>query len=477
MTAMPGRLSRLPLRVRLVTGFSAATLVALVVVGTFVYLRVEYALDRGLDTELRLAGNTLMPLIGNNGMVVDRDEADATGVAWQVLDARARVRDRGGPARPTALISARRLGRASVEPRTYNLGDLLPVSPKPYRLRVTAQPHGRPYFLVVAVRRDHRDEALRELLAQLSVAGLAMLAFTAFVGDLLARAALRPVERYRRRAAEIAEGAVDLRLDVPPGRDDEVTRLGHTFNEMLASLERALDRERAFVNEASHELRTPVTLLISRVQLALRRARTQAEHEQILRDLQIDLARLAELTEHLLQVGSAGNRSPESGSDLVGVARRVLTQRSSATSAKAVAAELPDQVLMVALAELDVERVLTNLLDNAMIHGSPPVGVSVDVPTNGWVRLSVSDAGTGMPSELLGAATRRFTRADEARSRPGSGLGLALVQALVGQADGCVRLCHDGHHTTHGREMDVACDHGPEMTVTIYLPLVERRPG
>jgi two-component system OmpR family sensor kinase len=463
--------TRWPLRLRLVTGFSAATLVALVVVGAFVYWRVEYALDRSLDTELKQAEATLMPLIGRDGTVADRDEADATGVAWQVLDARARVRDRGGPARSTALVGERRLDQVRAQPRTFNLGNVLPVSPKPYRLRVAAQVPGHHYFLLVAVRRDHRDEALRELLVQLSVAGLAMLTFTALVGDLLARAALRPVERYRRRAAEIAEGAVDLRLDVPPGRDDEVTRLGHTFNEMLASLERALDRERAFVNEASHELRTPVTLLISRVQLALRRTRTHAEHEQILRDLQIDLDRLAALTEHLLQVGSAGDRSVQSRTDLVGAARRLLTQRNWASGAGAVAAEIPDQPLMVALAELDVERILTNVLDNAATHGSPPVSMLVDAPADGWARVIVSDSGSGMPADLLGSATRRFTRADDARGRPGSGLGLALVQALVEQGDGCLRLCHDGHHTSHGREVAVGCDHGSAMTVTILLPL------
>lgn len=464
-------MTRWPLRVRLVTGFSAATLVALIVVGAFVYWRVEYALDRGLDTELKQAEATLMPLIGRSGKLTDRDEADATGVAWQVLDARGRVRDRGGPARSTALIGARRLERLGEGSRTYNLGNVLPVSPKPYRLRVAAQPPNRHFFLLVAVRRDHRDEALRELLVQLTVAGVAMLAFTAFVGDLLARAALRPVERYRRRAVEIAEGAMDLRLDVPPGRDDEVTRLGHTFNEMLASLERALDRERAFVNEASHELRTPVTLLISRVQLALRRTRTQAEHEQILRDLQIDLDRLAALTEHLLHVGAAGDRSVQPRTDVIGVVRRILTHRHAGSAGGAAAAEISDQPLVVALAELDVERILTNLLDNATLHGSPPVSMSVDSPSIGWMRVIVSDAGPGMSPELLESATRRFTRADDARGRPGSGLGLALVQALVEQGDGCVRLCHGGYHASHGREVAIECDHGPAMTVTVMLPL------
>jgi signal transduction histidine kinase len=363
------------------------------------------------------------------------------------------------------------LAQADGASRTYNLGEILPISPRPYRVRISSRPGAQQFHLLVAVRRDHRDEALRELLVQLISAGLAMLAFSAFVGDRLARGALRPVERYRIRAAEIAEGAADLRLDVPPGRDDEVTRLGHTFNEMLASLERALDRERAFVNEASHELRTPVTLLISRVQFARRKVRSQAEYEQILEDLDIDLGRLAELTEHLLQVGSAGERRFHQPGDLVAVARRVLAQRNSIASTVSVAAELPDDTVLVTLADLDVERILTNLIDNAEGHGAPPVLMSIDRPAEGWARIVVSDDGPGMPPDLLETATRRFARAEDARGRPGAGLGLAVVESLVTSAGGALRLCHDGHHTTHGREVAVGCDHGRGMTVTALLPL------
>jgi signal transduction histidine kinase len=82
----------------------------------------------------------------------------------------------------------------------------------------------------------------------------------------------------------------------------------------------------------------------------------------------------------------------------------------------------------------------------------------------------VSDAGPGMPPALLTGATQRFTRADEARTRPGSGLGLALVDTLVTQAGGELRLCHHGRHSSHGRRAPVRCTHGPAMTVTVLLP-------
>lgn len=92
------------------------------------------------------------------------------------------------------------------------------------------------------------------------MAGLGAPLVTAVVGDRLARLALRPVERYRVQAADIIAGKTGVRLDVLPGRDDEVTRLGHQLSDTLDALEGALDTERRFVNDASHELRTPLTL-------------------------------------------------------------------------------------------------------------------------------------------------------------------------------------------------------------------------
>ncbi len=472
MNPVRARLARLPLRMRLVAGFSAATFVVLLAAGAFVYSRVEYALDLGLDTELIEAAEALTPLMASDGKVSNRSAAEATGVAWQVLDASGVVVDRGGPAPTEPMVSTRQLARVGSSSRTFNVGDFLPISDAPYRLRVTQVSGSPTAYLVVGIRRDNRDEALRELLAQLMVAGLGVLVVTAFVGDRLARAALRPVERYRRRAEDIAAGAGDLRLDVPPFRDDEVTRLGHTLNDMLATLEGALDRERQFVNEASHELRTPITLLTSRIQLARRRTRSQDEHEHILDELQIDLDRLARLAEQLLHLGSPGDRADGGASDLTTVTARVVDQRRLAVPERAgeISTDLAAEAVPVPVADFEVERVLTNLLDNAAAHGAAPYRLTVDQPAPDWARLVVSDAGPGMAPALLETATRRFARSDDARPRPGAGVGLALVQALVTQAGGELRLCHGGHHASHGKSAPVECAHTSAMTVTVLLP-------
>jgi signal transduction histidine kinase len=463
-------MSRLPLRVRLVGGFVIAMLVLLSAAGAFVYWRVEYALDRGLDTDLDRATATITPLVDRStGGVTSPDAANATGAGWQVLDQNGELVDHGGPAPATPMVSPQELAHVGSQPVTIDLGRLLPASDKPYRIHVTATGPDGPY-LVVAVGRNHRDEALRELLLQLSLAGLGALAIAAVVGDVLARAALRPVERYRRRAEEISAGATALRLDVPENRDDEVTRLGHTLNDMLAAQERYLDLERRFVNDASHELRTPLTLLKSRLQLARRRARSVPEHEQILDELTVDVGRLTDLAEQLLVLGSTRRDGAET-SDVNRAVAAVVDRRRLARPDEAgqLSVELPPEPVSAAIDPHSLERAVSNLVENAFTHGAPPVRVRV-TSAEPWVVVEVQDAGPGMARDLLGEATQRFTRAPEARSRPGAGLGLALVEQIVVTVGGELRLCSGGAHTSHGSASTVACAHPAAMTATMILP-------
>ncbi|HRI98506.1 MAG TPA: HAMP domain-containing sensor histidine kinase, partial [Nocardioides sp.] len=411
-------------------------LVLLPAAGAFVYWRVEYALDRGLDTELAQATAVISPLVGPDGTVTSPESADATGLGWQVLDADGQVLDSGGPAPDRRLV-----GSAGVETGTSDVGSMLPVSDAPYRVRISALSGttGPAAYLLVGVRRDHRDEALRELLAQLTIAGLVALAIASAVGYVLAKLALTPVERYRQRADEItATESPGLRLDVPANRDDEVTRLGHTLNRMLAALQGSLDRERQFVQDASHELRTPLTLLTSRIQLMRRRARSVEEHEQALDELAVDVARLTELTEQLLELDTHRS-TPEQVTDVAAAVRTVVEQWRQSAPDGVILTRLPDAPARARIGPHELERVLTNLLQNAATHGRPPVRVEVR-RLGTHVELEVTDAGPGMPPELLAVATRRFHRAPEARSRPGAGLGLSIVDELVTAAGGELRL-------------------------------------
>lgn len=456
------RLRSLPLRARLVAGFVAAMLVVLSAAGAFLYWRVEYGLDSQLDATLAQAEDVIRPLIGPDGTLRSAIRADATGVGWQVLGPDGAVVASGGllAGRTPVPVTELRSGH-----RTLDVGTILPISADPLRITVTSLGPGAAGYLVVAVSRSHRDESLRELLAQLLIAGFGALLVTAVVGDLLARAALRPVERYRVRAQEISEGSADLRLEVPEERDDEVTRLGRTLNDMLASLEAALLRERRFVDEASHELRTPLSLLRGRLQLARRRTRTVAEHEQILAELAVDTDRLVALADQLLDLGAPVAAGTADAVEVV----RSLAARHAAAGQAPVVLRLPSRPAPVACAPEVLERIVANLVTNATRHGAEPISVGVS-RHGAWTAVAVTDAGPGMSPELLERATERFARADDARGRPGAGLGLALVEHLVRAAGGELRLCSGGHHVSHGTATGLPCEHDDRMRVTVILP-------
>jgi signal transduction histidine kinase len=472
VTGLAARAARLPLRVRLVAGFSATMVLVLAAAGAFVYWRVSFALDRQVDDDLVALSRRLTPLVEPSGRLARGEPALASSEGYQVLDAAGRVLGFSPSLGAVPLLDPAIATRVSSGPVRRDVGRLLPIDDRPLRAYATALPETpgrRAAILVVAVRRDHRDEALRELLLQLAVAGFAALLVTAVVGYLLARLALRPVERYRTQSADIIAGATGVRLDVPAGRDDEVTRLGHTLNSLLDALEGALETERRFVNDASHELRTPLTLLTTRVQLALRRPRPVAEHEHVLAEIQTDLVRLTQLAEQLLAVGvPAGGAADGEPADLAALAQHEVARRAGSVPGPLVQVDAPGPVL-VALAVTPAAQILGNLLDNAALHGRPPVTVGVDV-AGGVGRLMVTDHGEGMDPDLLATATHRFSRSAASRSRPGFGLGLALVEGLVTGAGGELRLCCRGTHQRFGHPDPLPCRHGDEMTVTVLLP-------
>lgn len=446
-------------------------LVVLVGAGAFVYLRVEYALDRRLDADLT-AQSTAVATALHDGTLGPRNPAVVSGGLYQILDRAGTILAASPGLTSRPLLNPDQVAAASRKPVRTDHGTLLPISPEP--LRVLATPlnptAGEPAVVVVAVRRDQRDEALRELIAQLALANLAALAVASLVGHRLARAALDPVERYRAQAARIAAGATGVRLDLPTG-DDELARLGRTLNDMLAALDTALERERRFVSDASHELRTPLTLLAAELELALRRPRPAAELEDALRAAATDTAGLIALADTLLAVGvqpppDAATPAIDLAAALPPIAHRYRN-----------VADLTDGALRtnfestppIPIDPARLERIVTNLLDNATRHGAPPITIATSTAGGGYARLTVHDAGPGMPADFLPHAAERFARADTARTTPGTGLGLSLVDAIITAHDGYLWWCSGtAHH--HPRPIPVPCPHaGTGTTITVQF--------
>ncbi|MDF9814231.1 HAMP domain-containing sensor histidine kinase [Streptomyces sp. SPB162] len=474
---LPPSWGRLPLRIRLVAGFSVTILLVLSAAGAFVYLRVQYALDLRLNEDLseqaqQVAGN-ISPL-----------HETAVGTAavhssFQVLDTGNRVLAHGPGVPGTSLLRPQELASALVRPQRRDRGALLPISARPLRLYAeplaagTRPPAGRPAVVVVAARRDQRDEALRELIGQLALADLATLVIASLVGYRLARAALLPVERYRVEAARIADGATGVRLAVADTTHDEVARLGRTLNDMLAALEAAVERERRFVNDASHELLTPLTLLSTELELALRRPRTAQEMQQALLAAASDTAGLIALADTLLSVGVQTVADHDAA--VIDLGRLVdgLVDRYRASACHRDAAILTDTApgLTVRGDPVRLGQVLTNLLDNALRHGAGSVTV-ITYGEHAWALLTVHDNGPGMDPRFLPQATERFSRADAARTSPGSGLGLSLVDTIVRAHHGELRIYSGtAHHHGAGHRAPVCRHPDSGSTVTALLPI------
>jgi len=482
--ARPSRWRRLPLRIRLIAGFAAAMLVVLTGAGAFVFLRVRYALDLRLNEELaaqsaRLVANSRQDLRPGTST-----EADPTiGEYQQVVDSGNQVLSGTAGRGKQPLLRPAELAKAQRQALRLDRGDLFPI--RFGQLRIYATPirpgtavtePGQPAVAIVAVRRDQRDEALRELIAQLVLANLGALAVASVVGYRLTRAALRPVERYRTEAARIAAGATDMRLHVPPGSDDEITRLGNTLNAMLTALNSALERERQFTDDASHELRTPLTLLATELELALRRRRSPAELEQVIRSAAEDTNQLIQLANMLLDTSATPATpllSPVNLTDLL----TTLTDRYQHTTTPEPLLHTEIQAGLVAQVDpLRITQAITNLIDNGIRHGQTPVTVTAHAVDH-TIRIAVHDAGPGLPAAFLPHATERFTQADPARANGGTGLGLALVKAITDTHGGELRICSAGHHHSTGSPQHLPCTHpSAGTTTTLLIPVRPHSP-
>ncbi|MET9498583.1 ATP-binding protein [Streptomyces sp. NPDC006552] len=239
---------------------------------------------------------------------------------------------------------------------------------------------------------------------------------------LVTRRALRPVEGIRAEMAAIT-ASQDLARRVPePRTHDEVARLARTTNETLAALEASVERQRRFVADASHELRSPIASLRTQLEVG-------AAHPELL-DVSgavEDTVRLQELAADLLLLArlDAGERPGRARVDLAALVREELSQRTG--DRHPVAVEVRGSA-PVSGSRGQLARVLGNLVDNAQRHAR--TGVRVAVATEGErVLLTVADDGDGVPESERERIFERFVRLDDARSRDGGGAGLGLAIA------------------------------------------------
>jgi signal transduction histidine kinase len=296
----------LPIRARLaiVCGILVGAMV--IALGALVYLRLEADLRAAADDGLASRADQLVAE-PPSGSVVDPGPSDVGDVFAQILtrDGAVVATTPGLPAGPVVPLGDL---QGLVAPRSFEM--TVPTTDEPVvaRLLETPVPDGR--VIVTGVAFDDQRDVLDHLLSLFAVAGLVAVALAGGVGWVVAGAALRPVERMRLESEAVSGSEPGRRLAIP-ATQDELAALGESLNRMLDRLEAAVARERRFVADAGHELRTPLANLKAELDLALRRARSASELVDALQSASEETDRLARLAEDLLILaGADGGRLP-----------------------------------------------------------------------------------------------------------------------------------------------------------------------
>ena len=427
-------MNRLPIRIRLTLAFALAVVVVLACACAFVFVQMRSDMNDSIDGALQTRMAAAMSLLdhgtalgfGDAGLLGERDESLA-----QLLRPDGRLVFALGAVHVPALAGAdlRRAtrGRVIVERPLPGFDDVA---------RVYARPApGRNGRLVVAVGESlgDRNEALSALVRSFVVAGSVAVVLASLLGYALATAGLAPVETMRRRAAAISLSGEPERLPLGPAHD-EIRRLGETLNAMLDRLRRSFERERRFVADASHELRSPIAVIKTELEGALRTGGLGGDQRAALVAAVEECDRLAALAEDLLVLArSADGRLPIRPEPLpvrglLEGARHRFVDRA-AEHGRAIRVDAPADLVVLA-DELRMRQALANLVDNAIRHGDGVVDLRARA-ARGGVEIDVTDHGDGFGADLAERAFERFTRASESRSGDGAGLGLAIVEAIA----------------------------------------------
>lgn len=294
-----------------------------------------------------------------------------------------------------------------------------------YRALVTVAADGR----TVQVARDlsETDDVLARLRLRLVALVVAGVATALAAGWLLARRIARPIVGLRDTAETIAR-TQDLDTPIPTKGAGEVASLGRSFGAMVAALSTSRTQQRHLVDNASHEMRTPLTSLTTNLEHLEHFAQLPStERQEVLDAVQLDVAELANLLTELVQLATDRVDDEEPEPLLLADVVRDVAQRSARRTGRTITVSGSSTVPVSARPHL-LERAVANLLDNAVKYSPAPDPIKVTVDDG---RVEVRDHGPGIDPADRPQVFDRFYRATSARTEPGSGLGLAIVREIV----------------------------------------------
>jgi len=333
------------------------------------------------------------------------------------------------------------------------------IAAQPYRVMVTGlEVAGHRYRLAAAIPMSTEYGAPARLQWLLAGLALSVMVIAGVGGFWLSARALAPVDRITRDVRQISLRHLERRVDVPPA-DDEIRRLAVTFNELLARLQGPFDDMVRFTADASHELRTPVSLARTTAELSLARPRTTHEYRHAMADILAQTERMSQLVEDLLVLArsDAGMESPDRepldlrtpiDDALVDVGPRAALRNLRLDRI------LPPSHVVVQGSSESLRRLLVIVLDNAIKYSGVGGTVTVRLTTteteasvaNGSARIEVIDSGPGVPDNERPRVFDRFYRGVVARAMvpDGHGLGLSIAQRIVARHEGTIAV-EDGY--------------------------------
>jgi len=279
------------------------------------------------------------------------------------------------------------------------------------------------------------SRAINSATVGLVLVGGVVLALGLFAGALLAASVVRPMRRLAAAARRAGEG--DLGVRVPEEGAREQRELGRAFNEMTARVQRMVDAQQAFVADASHQLRTPLTGLRLRLEEAAAAAGDGPARDQVDGALG-EVDRLSNMVTELLVLSESGeSRSPDAAVDPLRACRRAATRWAGHDASVVVEG---GDAASVRCVEADLDRILDVLIENALWYGPSGQRVAIAVDAG---RITVTDQGSGLAEGEEEAVFNRFHRGSAGRTvRGGTGLGLPIARELASRWDGTVTLAN-----------------------------------
>ncbi len=461
--SLRGWWQRRSLRARLTMLATLVVAVGLVAGSVLLLLSLEASLLANVDGAARQRAEDVAAFVDQDRLPDPIPSASAGTVLVQVVDSKGRVRAASlGGDRAVPLLSPAQLERAR-DGRPRFLDGARIGEPEP--LRVIARPAGPAgdrVTVIAAASFATVRSSLRIVRLAVLIGVPLLLALVAGTAWATVGSTLRPVGALRRAAEEITGIGGSRRLP-PPAAEDEIRRLADTLNRMLDRLEQAGGRQRAFVADAAHELRSPLAGMQAQLEVALRHP-DPSSWRQVAAAVLEDTLRLGRMVEDLLALArlddGRGTR-PAAVVDLGEIARQVVARQADPRVEPRL--EVAGDVLVRGDAPA-LERVVQNLLDNALRHADGRVGVSVRAEGALSV-LVVTDDGPGVPAADRERVFERYARLDDARSRDagGAGLGLAIVREIV--------RAHQGEVTVEeGLEPDGEAPAWPGARLVVRLP-------